>query len=245
MQRRERNALILLFAIGLGGHGLRCWQGRGDGAPGDITLLPDPTAGALTRHRAEVAHRLAPLGPSEKIDLNHASAEEIARLPKVGAGLAKTIVRDREAHGLFVTLGDLDRVEGVGPGLLAAFAGHVIPSDTIRGRILKRPPKGTASTISQAPTGRGPGPDIPTTRLSVRHRKESADPGQGPKSQVDINSASEADLMGLPGIGAAKARAILAYRQRNGPFASVEALTKVPGMSPKLVGRLGAQVVVR
>ena len=245
MQRRERNALILLFAIGLGGHGLRCWQGRADGPPGEITLLPEQPAGALDRHRAEVAHRLAPLRPGERIDLNRASAEEIARLPKVGAGLAKTIVREREANGPFETLGDLDRVGGVGPGLLAALADHVTPSDTTRGRVLGRAANGKGATISQGPSSRQSGLDIPTVRLTVRHRKTAPDGGQAPKSPVDLNSATEADLVALPGIGPGRARAILAYRQRNGPFASVEAMANVPGISAKLVARLGAQVVVR
>ncbi len=47
---------------------------------------------------------------------------------------------------------------------------------------------------------------------------------------IDINSADKADLMNLPGIGAVKADAIIAYRNENGRFGSAEELMMVPGI---------------
>ncbi len=47
---------------------------------------------------------------------------------------------------------------------------------------------------------------------------------------LDINKASAQELMELPGIGEAKAGQIIAYRQANGPFESIEALKEVPGI---------------
>jgi competence protein ComEA len=47
---------------------------------------------------------------------------------------------------------------------------------------------------------------------------------------VDVNAASAAELETLPGIGPATAAAILDYRERNGPFASVDDLDAVPGI---------------
>ena len=48
---------------------------------------------------------------------------------------------------------------------------------------------------------------------------------------VDINSASAEQLAkSLNGIGPAKAAAIVAYRDANGPFNSVDQLTKVKGI---------------
>ncbi len=41
---------------------------------------------------------------------------------------------------------------------------------------------------------------------------------------ININTASEADLMALPGIGEARARAIVTSRTSSGPFASTEEL---------------------
>jgi competence protein ComEA len=66
-----------------------------------------------------------PLRAGELIDLDRAGAAEIARLPRIGLSLARTIVADRDQRGPFGSLDGLDRVAGVGPGLLAAVAPHV------------------------------------------------------------------------------------------------------------------------
>lgn len=52
-------------------------------------------------------------------------------------------------------------------------------------------------------------------------------PATGPL--LDLNSATEAQLVDLPGIGPSKARAILAYREQN-PFRRVEDLMRVRGI---------------
>ena len=44
---------------------------------------------------------------------------------------------------------------------------------------------------------------------------------------VNVNTASSAELEALPGIGPAKAKAIVEYRQKNGAFKSVEVLNKL------------------
>ena len=61
----------------------------------------------------------------------------------------------------------------------------------------------------------------------------------------DLNLATEADLDRLPGVGKARAMAILAYRQRSGPFADPSELSRVPGISRRLAERLAGLVTVR
>lgn len=47
---------------------------------------------------------------------------------------------------------------------------------------------------------------------------------------VNINTADEAQLMTLPGIGASKAKKIIEYRTVHGAFGSIEALKEVTGI---------------
>ncbi len=61
---------------------------------------------------------------------------------------------------------------------------------------------------------------------------------------VDINTADAAALEQIKGVGPAKAAAIVEYRDRNGPFKSVEDLTKVPGIGDKSLKSMRDQVRV-
>jgi competence protein ComEA len=55
---------------------------------------------------------------------------------------------------------------------------------------------------------------------------------------VDINTASATQIAAaLNGIGAAKAEAIVAYREANGPFIAVDQLTDVKGIGPATVDK--------
>lgn len=47
---------------------------------------------------------------------------------------------------------------------------------------------------------------------------------------ININTATQADLEMLPGIGPTTAAAIISYRDANGPFATIEALMDVSGI---------------
>lgn len=62
---------------------------------------------------------------------------------------------------------------------------------------------------------------------------------------VDINSATAAELSkSLVGIGAGKAKAIIDYREKNGPFKSADDLNKVKGIGKATVEKNRAVIVV-
>jgi competence protein ComEA len=54
-----------------------------------------------------------------------------------------------------------------------------------------------------------------------------------------------ADLERLPGVGPSRARAILAYRDKNGPFADPLELARVPGIGARTARRLAQLVRIR
>lgn len=55
---------------------------------------------------------------------------------------------------------------------------------------------------------------------------------------ININTADEAGLETLPGIGPSKAAAIIAYREEQGPFATIDALKDVTGIGDKTFEQL-------
>ena len=113
--------------------------------------------------------------------------------------LAKDIVADRDLRGSFGSLADLDRVDGIGPGMLRRLEPFLLV------------PQGVAEA----------------GRL------------------VDLNHASPDELDRLPGVGTARARAIVAFRERFGRFADPAELDRVPGIGPGLALRLRSLVTVR
>lgn len=56
------------------------------------------------------------------IDINSAGADELAALPEVGPAMARAIVEDRERRGPFGSVGELERVRGIGPATVRALA---------------------------------------------------------------------------------------------------------------------------
>lgn len=61
---------------------------------------------------------------------------------------------------------------------------------------------------------------------------------------VNINSATQSELEMLQGIGPAKARAIIEYREQNGSFNSINDLRKVKGIGSSTIKQLGNSITV-
>ena len=61
---------------------------------------------------------------------------------------------------------------------------------------------------------------------------------------VNINSATQAQLETLKGVGPAKAKEIIEYRQKNGPFKTVDDLEKVKGIGPGILKKIHNDISV-
>ncbi len=124
---------------------------------------------------------------------------------------------------------ELDRLPGIGMRL----AKEMVADRAIRG------PFGSPGALERVP-GIGP--------ATVRRLEPFllfGRPQAPPDRRVDLNRASLAELETLPGIGPSRAQAILAYRDRHGPFRDVAELVRVPGVGPHTLSRLAGRVAVR
>ena len=61
---------------------------------------------------------------------------------------------------------------------------------------------------------------------------------------VNINTATKEELQSLKGVGPSKAKAIIDYRTKNGPFKTADDLNNVPGFGDKSTAKLKSSVTV-
>jgi len=97
------------------------------------------------------------------------------------------------------------------------------------------------ATGGQAVPGRGEEPSGSHSAGSAAPESEQASASAG---KLDLNRASVEQLVGLPGIGETKARAIVEYREKNGPFRKAEELMNVKGIGEKTFEKLQPLVTV-
>ena len=87
--------------------------------------------------------------------------------------------------------------------------------------------------------------DNPQRAYEYLLAQESAKIQVRDQATVNINRASEGELVSLDGIGSSKAQAIILYREMFGDFKTVDELAKVKGIGAKTVeknrGRLRVQ----
>jgi competence protein ComEA len=69
--------------------------------------------------------------------------------------------------------------------------------------------------------------------------------GEGTGGTVNLNTAQSNELQTLPGIGPAKAEAIIEYRETNGPFKSTEGLKEISGIGDKTFEKLKDLISVK
>jgi competence ComEA-like helix-hairpin-helix protein len=144
----ELRALALLLALVTLGAGLTWMDARhpkilaltlgdslalGAAMPGsaevrDAPTAPLPDAANRPLVLADVpdsAREKSSYGLDGRLDLNHASADELEGLPGIGPKTAQRILEDVRQRGPFRKVSDLTRVKGIGPKTLARLLPHV------------------------------------------------------------------------------------------------------------------------
>ncbi|MEL6343364.1 MAG: ComEA family DNA-binding protein [Myxococcota bacterium] len=150
---------------------------------------------------------------AEPVDINAADAQRLEALPGIGPSKASAIIAFREEYGPFKTIEDLDAVPGIGSATLTVLSPLITVSAS---------PTPEASVDDTDEPVSGP---VPAPVLTIN----------GALERVDINTADVRGLEELPGIGPAKAEAIIGYRNTFGPFTDCQDLIAVDGIGPATI----------
>jgi competence protein ComEA len=77
------------------------------------------------------------------------------------------------------------------------------------------------------------------------HAKNEAAEASTTEHKVNINEASQAELMKLEGVGAGVAKKIIAWREAHGPFKRLHDLEKVPGVGRDVLEKNHGRIAVK
>ncbi|MEO5725772.1 MAG: helix-hairpin-helix domain-containing protein [Byssovorax sp.] len=133
------------------------------------------------------------------------------------------------------------RLGGAAPRLGIAEAAAATPSASASASI-KAPPSPDASASASASATAVTDP--PADAGAPGDPRDGGGPAVTPDGKVALNLATEEDLRRLPGIGATRAKAILALRERLGRFRRPEDLLRVKGIGRRSLARLRPLLIV-
>ena len=113
---------------------------------------------------------------------------------------------------------------------------ETVPGETVvvlREVLVTLPPETTPPTVPSTE------PPVRSEPVKQTEPKKSSDSSEKKATYpVNINTASKRELDALPGIGEVLAQRIIDYRSANGPFSTVDELTKVKGIGAKTLEKL-------
>lgn len=173
--------------------------------------------------------------PGSVAILRPAGDDALARQRDAARQAARPLAPGERIDLNTATAGDLVRLPRVGPALA-------------RRIVADREANGPFRDLADLDRVAGIGPALLREVADHVRQGQGAAGAPGPRGgegAVNLNTAGEAELLRLPGIGPTKARAIIAYRQARGPFASVAELAQVPGIGPATVANLAGLATVR
>jgi competence ComEA-like helix-hairpin-helix protein len=151
-----------------------------------------------------------------KVNINTATATELRTLPGMMDHNARMIISYRQTYGAFRTVDELIDVPGITPEMFGRIRGLVSVTD---------------AAIPAAPTTQ---PAAPTY----------TQPASSASGLLDLNSATEDQLMAVPGFTRQNVKLILAWRSSYGGFKNVEELRDVPSITEQIFQQVRARLTV-
>ena len=121
--------------------------------------------------------------------------------------------------------------------LMLSFAGLLLVGSVVTPWLRQ----GAKSDVFPAASTRLPEQSAPSTSAAPLLGGQPAVAADG---RIDLNAADEKTLESIPGIGPAKAAAIIEYRTRTGGFRTVQELDAVRGIGPGILAKIAPHVTV-
>lgn len=209
-------------------------------APGQLTGVPTglaaPTASGAVADQAGSSGTISPAAPGESVPV---SGSEVS-----SAGQLRVYVVGQVRRSGVVSLSAGARVEDA----IQAVGGATEKADLAVMNLARRVVDGERIVVprpgEKLPTAE-PGADGGATAAGAAGAETGAagsgEAGSGaaaPGAPVDLNTATVAQLDALPGVGPVIAGRIVAWRQENGRFTSVDDLSEVQGIGDATMARL-------
>lgn len=101
-----------------------------------------------------------------------------------------------------------------------------------------------ASGAEGTPAGSQTGETALETLPGEGEPAEEASQASAGDGKVDLNSAGLEELMTLNGVGESRAKAIIEYRETNGPFQNKEDIMLIPGIKEGIYAKIKEQIAV-
>lgn len=204
-------------------------------APPSPAVAPQPVKAVEPATAAKPKEVKAPPAAAAPVDLNSADQKALEALPGVGPALAKRIIAARP----LTSLDDLGKVKGLTKGKVAALKDKVSFGPAAKPAAAPETPAAKGAPAVEKPAT-GPGAVMrPRRDLPPAEKTEAAKLAPGEK--ININSASQADLEKIPGIGPVKAKAIIEGR----PYKTPEDIMKVRGIKEGIYRKIKDVIVVQ
>ncbi|OFW78034.1 MAG: hypothetical protein A2201_12950 [Alicyclobacillus sp. RIFOXYA1_FULL_53_8] len=191
-----------------------------------------------------ITRTLAPPASERSQPTPQSSPQTVLSQPGEGQKIVVDVHGDVLHPGVYTLATDArvsDAIKAAG-GLLhpqdAQFVNSAAPLDD--GQEVLIPAPDVASPNSVAPSSLAPGA-TPTAPAGAADSPSTS----STTARIDINTATQATLETLPGIGPSRAAAMIQYRQQHGGFKSADELQNIPGIGPKTWAKLAPYVYIQ
>ncbi|MDO8735074.1 MAG: helix-hairpin-helix domain-containing protein [Elusimicrobiota bacterium] len=196
--------------------------------------------------------------PAGKVNINTASADEIAELPGMGKVMAKRVVDYRGEKGQFGSIEDILNVPRMSRRVYSKIEGLITVSAAVKKTEEKvkesEPPAEAPAKPAVSNEDEEPQPDAEEPEVAPAPAVVPAKPEVAPvvpaipvppadSGRTNINKADMSQLRDL-GFTTVQSQNILRYIKKNGSLSSVDDLKKIPGISPDIVEEVKDNITV-